>query len=559
MTKPDSRDPFLQRPKSPEFIANFEAIIGEVIDSEHHLESEKKFTRIVGFAKLRVHQMKKYRIRFPLVLAVFAPLFLNAAVAEEIRPNILWIVVDDMSPHFSCYGESLIDTPNVDRLAAEGTLFSRAYVTAPVCSPIRSAMITGRYQTSIGAHHHRSGRGEIKIHLPEGVEPVPAIFQRAGYFTCIGSGLPGIDHRGRDLPETAPEQRRFGKTDYNFDWDRSIYDGYDWAQREQGQPFFMQVQLHGGKMREGNEASRRHFRQQVIATFGAATDPESVVLPPYYPRDRVILRDWAEYLDSVRLTDHHVGLVLARLEDEGLMEDTLIIFMTDHGISHARGKQFLTDEGTHIPFVLRGPGIQAGQVRDDLIEHIDMAPISLAAAGLALPPVLQGRNPFAADYSPRSFVFGARDRCDETTEKLRSIRSDRFLYIRNYHPERPHLQPNAYKDAKEIVIALRAAHESGTLPAISEELLFRPTRPAEELYEYGEDPHQINNLSSDPGYTGVLEAHRKALDEMLDRIGDPDPETGAEYDSEMAEYLKRGNPVVEKNIAIMKQWAAEGK
>lgn len=233
-------------------------------------------------------------------------------------PNILWFVVDDMSPNFSCYGETLIQTPHLDRLAAEGTRFSRAYVTAPVCSTCRSALITGQYQTTIGAQHHRSGRGEIKIKLPEGVTPVPALFQKAGYFTCIGSGLLGKNHAGHDITSNKskkgkPNESMLGKTDYNFEWDPSIYDSHDWAERGQ-KPFFMQVQLNGGKLHEGPLEKRNAYRQRVIATFGAATDPEKVILPPYYPRDPVLLQDWADYLDAVRLTDHHVGQVIARLE-----------------------------------------------------------------------------------------------------------------------------------------------------------------------------------------------------------------------------------------------------
>jgi arylsulfatase A-like enzyme len=478
-------------------------------------------------------------------------------------PNILWFVVDDMSPHFSCYGETTIATPNIDRLAAEGTRFTRAYVTAPVCSTCRSALITGLYQTTIGAHHHRSGRGDLKIHLPEGVTPVPALFQKAGYFTCIGSGLPGKDHAGQDLASRKNKkgksnQAPFGKTDYNFEWDPAIYNSPDWADHGD-KPFFMQVQLHGGKLREGPMAKRAAYRQRVIATFGNATDPEKVTLPPYYPRDPVLLQDWADYLDAVRLTDHHVGQVIARLEKENLLENTLIIFMTDHGISHARGKQFLYNEGTHVPFIVRGPGIAKGTVRDDLIEQIDLAPTSLAAAHLPIPPAIQGRNLFAKDYTPRTEVFAARDRCDETTENLRSIRTDRFLYIRNGHPQRPHLQPNAYKDAKPILIALRAAHTAGTLPSVSEDLLFSPTRAPEELYDTLQDPHQVTNLATNPTFKDTLEKHRQLLDAKLTATRDPAPETPAQYDSDMAEYLKKKDPIVEANIALMKKWAAEGK
>lgn len=485
--------------------------------------------------------------------------------ATQAQPNILWFVVDDMSPHFSCYGETLIQTPHVDRLAAEGTTFTRAYVTAPVCSTCRSALITGMYQTTIGAHHHRSGRGELKIHLPEGVTPVPALFQKAGYHTCIGSGLPGKDHRGMDIfpgnrkgKGKAAGRAPLGKTDYNFEWDPAIYDSHDWADRGD-KPFFMQVQLHGGKLRLDSLEANRALAARAREELGSSTDPEKVTLPPYYPRDPVLLEDWAAYLDSVRLTDHHVGQVIARLEKEGLLENTLIIFMTDHGISHARGKQFLYDEGTRVPFIVRGPGIPKGSVRDDLIEQIDMAPTSLAAAGQPIPTAMQGRDLFAKDYQPRTHAFSARDRCDETTEKLRSIRGERYLYIRNGHPQRPHLQPNAYKDGKAIVIALRAAHEAGTLPSVSEDLLFSPTRPAEELYDYIEDRWQVTNLATNPQFKPELERHRRLLDEKLAATREPAPETPAEYDSDMAEYLKKKNPVVEANIALMKQWAAEGK
>lgn len=203
----------------------------------------------------------------------------NAPVARATetatRPNIVWIVVDDMSANFSCYGEKLIQTRHVDRLAKAGTRFSKAFVTAPVCSPCRSALITGCYQTTNGANNHRSGRGELKITLPGDVVPVPVLFQKARYFTCIG----GFPSSGDQL----------GKTDYNFEWDRKIYDGNDWAGRERSQPFFMQVQLHGGKYR--GQKPNANWQTRVKKEFGSNTSPADIVLPPYYPRNPVILQD----------------------------------------------------------------------------------------------------------------------------------------------------------------------------------------------------------------------------------------------------------------------------
>jgi arylsulfatase A-like enzyme len=472
------------------------------------------------------------------------------------RPNILWFVVDDMSANFSCYGETTIQTPQVDRLAREGTRFANAFITAPVCSPCRSALITGMYQTSIGAHHHRSGRGTEKIHLPEGVTPIPALLKAAGYFTCIGTGLTGAAASPKKGKKAGSA---FGKTDYNFEWDPAIYDSPDWAGRAAGQPFFMQVQLAGAKLRGGTDESAQKLSARAAAEFGSAVKPEDVTLPPYYPRDPVLLRDWAAYLDAVRFTDQHVGKVIARLEQERLLENTLIVFMTDHGISHARGKQFLYNEGAHIPFVVRGPGVPKGAVRDDLIEHIDLAAITLAAAGSPIPAAMQGKNVFATDYRPRETVFAARDRCDETVERIRSVRTDRFLYIRNFHPQRPHLQPNAYKDGKSIVQTLRALHSAGKLDSLAESLLFAETRPAEELYEWTSDRWQVKNLAADPAHRETLETLRARLDRWMEETKDRGPESEAMYDSDMKAYLGKGNPQVERNIAQMKQWAKEGK
>jgi arylsulfatase A-like enzyme len=338
-----------------------------------------------------------------------------------------------------------------------------------------------------------------------------------------------------------------------------MYDGPDWAGRKPEQPFFMQVQLSGGKLRGGTDASARKLSERAAAEFGAAVAPEAVTLPPYYPRDPVLLRDWAAYLDAVRFTDRQVGEVLARLEKEGLLDQTLVVFMTDHGISHARGKQFLYNEGTHIPFVVRGPGIAAGAVRDDLIEHIDLAAITLAAAGIARPPTMQARDVFARDYAKREAVFAARDRCDETVERIRSVRTDRYLYIRNFHPQRPHLQPNAYKDGKSIVQTLRSLHGSGKLDVLSEKLLFSPTRPAEEFYEWTTDRWQVTNLAEAPAHREALATLRARLDRWMSETQDRGPESESRYDSDMKVYLGRGNPEVEKNIAQMKKWAAEGK
>ena len=469
------------------------------------------------------------------------------ALTTPHKPNILWIIMDDVGAELPCYREKKILTPNIDRLVREGTKFDRAFLTASVCSPSRSAMITGMYQTTIGVHHHRSGRGTEKIHLPNGVEPVPALFQRAGYFTCNG-----------DYPAKA---KRVGKTDYNFEWNPKIYNGNDWAERKSGQPFFAQLQLWGGKNRNDDGHWHRDLAPKALGTL---TKPEDVSLPPYYPRDPLLLEDWAQYLDCIRLCDKQVGEILHRLENEGILEQTIIILMGDNGISHARGKQFLYDEGIRTPFIVRGPGIERGAVRTDLIEHIDMAATSLAWASQPVPKWMQGRDIFAKDYTKRDAVFAARDRCGETVERIRSVRTEQFKYIRNFSPLRPMLQPNDYKDSKPVVQRLRELHTQGKLNALQEEILFSPTRPKEELFDVLADPFEIHNLAADPQFRNTLETLRTKLDHWIEETQDLGNESEKAYDANLNYELmppisNARKEAMLKNSALMKQWAMEGK
>jgi arylsulfatase A-like enzyme len=465
------------------------------------------------------------------------------------RPNVVWIVVEDMSAHFSCYGERTIQTPNVDRLAAEGVKFEQAFVTGPICSISRSALITGMYQTSIGAHHHRSGRGKTKIHLPQGVTPLPRLFKDAGYHTSNVT-IADFTREGGGV--------KIAKTDYNFEWDESMFDKTHWSTRERGRPFFAQVQLHGGKLRGQGNGDR--WPARVERTLGSRTPASAVKLPPYLPDDPVIREDWAQYLDAVRFTDWEVGQVLDRLKQAGELDNTCVFFLTDHGISHVRNKQFLYDGGMHVPLVVRGPKFKPGTVRRDLVEQIDLAATSLALAGIPKPAAMQARDLLADDYQPRRYVFSARDRADETVDRMRAVRSERHKYIRNFYPNRPYLQPNAYKDGKPIVQAMRRLHKEGKLTP-EQALIMRETRPSEELYDLQDDPYELKNLADDPTHQDVLKEMRRELDDWMARTDDHgrNPEKAEMYDSDMAEYLGKDKPLVQGNIELMRKWAAEGK
>ena len=345
-----------------------------------------------------------------------------------------------------------------------------------------------------------------------------------------------------------------------------MYDGNDWAGRKPGQPFFMQVQLHGGKYR--GQGPNKNWQSRESRRNSARTpNPPTSMLPPYYPRDPVILQDWADYLDCCRYTDKEVGDVIARLEKEKLLDDTVIFFMTDHGISHARGKQFLYDEGTHVPFIIRGPGIAQGVVRDDLIEHIDMTATSLALAGIEIPKWMQGRNLFAKDYAPRDAVFAARDRCDETMEHIRSVRTDRFKYIRNYLNRAARTSSRAAtRTSKAIVQKLRELHAAKKLDDLTEKLLFaddaagrgtvRPRRrPAR-----GDEPRRRPEAQGH-ARSAAKETRRLGRDKPDDRgrTARADGDVRLGHEGVPRRRRRRTNAELKRNIELNKTWAKEGK
>jgi arylsulfatase A-like enzyme len=214
---------------------------------------------------------------------------------------------------------------------------------------------------------------------------------------------------------------------------------------------------------------------------------------------------------------------------------------------------------------VRGPGLEAGKVRDDVIEHIDLAATSLALAGIAIPTGMQGRDLFARDFKPREAAFAARDRCDETVDRIRSVRTHRFKYIRNFLPDRPHLQPSSYKDRKEIVKVIRELHAEEKLTPV-QQLIVAQSRSPEEFYDLESDPWEVRNLARDPEYQDTLIEMRQRLEGWIVETEDKGqaPESEAVYDAEMEVYLSDKTDLeqvaqIRANIRTMKEWAKAGK
>jgi len=429
------------------------------------------------------------------------------------RPNILWILAEDFSPHLGCYGEKNVVSPNLDRLAAEGVRFDRAFTTAPVCSASRSAMMTGMYQTTIGAQNHRSHRTP-EFPLPAGVQPITGWMRAAGYFTANIRMFPApIDFKGA------------GKTDWNFYTPGKPFDSDKWTDLATHQPFYAQVNL-----------SETHRNAESTVTSGRAfqavrrADPAKVDIPPYYPDCPEVRADWANYLDDASELDVKIGAILAQLERDGLADNTVVIFLGDHGQAHVRGKQWCYDSGLRIPLIMRWPknfpvpaGFTPGAPNGQLVEAIDLTATSLALAGLPKPPAMQGRVLFGPHAEPaREYAFAARDRCDETVFRLRTVRDARYRYIRNFTPEKPFYALNRYKENQYVAIpAMRRLHEEGKLNAV-QETLFAPHMPPEEFYDLETDPHEIHNLinSADPAHQAALARLRPALEKWLEESND---------------------------------------
>jgi len=433
----------------------------------------------------------------------------QAARGGAKRPNILWLISEDTGPEFGCYGYPLVHTPNVDGLARQGARFTNACTTGAVCSASRSAFMTGMYQTTIGAHNHRTP-GSAKPDLPDGVHVFTQYFREAGYYTALCGK---------------------GKTDWNFKDSVKPYDGNKWEDLKDHQPFFCQYQF--SETHRGFKRCKEH-----------PVDPAQVTLPPYYPDHPVARKDWAMYLETVNVLDRKIGEVLAKLEADGLAENTIVVYFGDHGRAHVRGKQWLYDGGIHVPLVIRAPGvIEPGSVIDEMVSAIDLAPTCLALSGIDPPKHLQGRVFLGPNRDePRDVIFAARDRCDETVECIRCVRDKRWKYIRNFMPERPWTQLNYYKLSSYPMLGLMyRLHDEGKLDAVQDRW-FAPRKPDEELYDLAADPWETRNLAGAPEHQDVLVAMRQRLQTWIKETGDKGqtPEDPQTLKQVLDERRKRG-------------------
>jgi arylsulfatase A-like enzyme len=429
-----------------------------------------------------------------LVLVFFNSCGSEGEEALPDKPNILWITCEDMTPMLGCYDDPIASTPNLDKLANSGVKYTNAFATAAVCSPARACLITGVFATSLGTQHLRS-----ETEIPEFIKPFPKYLREAGYY-CSNNY----------------------KEDYNFNsegiWDESSKTAH-WRKRREGQPFFSVFNLETThQSRIFGSDDEFSLRWEKYSEFVGKTDPESIPLAPYFFDTPEVRKLWARYYDVVSIMDAQVGEILDQLESDGLTENTIVFYYSDHGTGMPRGKRALYESGLNVPLIIKAPqkyrkalGLQSDSETDRLVSFVDFAPTVLNLLGLEVPDYMQGK-PFLGRNSSEEnkYVHATSDRVDEAFEMSRSVRDRRYRYIRNYYPHLPLIQPNYYSDKSEIMQEIHSILESGPNMTPAQQTVWRSNRDPEELYDVVNDPFELNNLVDDDGSKEVLNEMRRA-------------------------------------------------
>ena len=432
------------------------------------------------------------------VSAVFFLILLCVFQNLLARPNILWISAEDIGPQFGCYGDPHAITPNIDRLASQGTRYTNAYTTAGVCAPCRSGIITGMYQNSIGTHHMR-----CNSLLPSWLKPFPKALKESGYY-CINN---------------SKTDYQFSKPSTNEIWDQSGSRAH-WKNRKKDQPFFAVFNYTG--CHESGIASESKYKS-VTANLAAKErqDPNKIsTLPPYYPDTPAVREDWKRNYELITAMDSWAGSLIKEIKDQGLYEETIIFFWSDHGVGLPRAKRWLYHSGTHVPLIVRIPGQLAGKVDHQLVSSIDFGPTVLNLAGIKVHDNLQGRAFLGKNLSaPRKYVFGARDRMDERYDIIRAVFDGRFRYIRNFEPLKPYYQYMNTPEKGATMREIRRAENESSL-TVAGKLFSSSEKPVEELYDIKVDPHEINNLASDSKYLSKIKLMRNVMSNWQSTIGD---------------------------------------
>jgi N-sulfoglucosamine sulfohydrolase len=454
----------------------------------------------------------KYLI-IPILMATLLSCIRPAGRVEAVQPNILCLVCEDISPYLGCYGDPVALTPNLDKLAEEGIRFSRMYSVSGVCAPSRNALITGMYPSSIGGNNMRTGNSRRVENVPDSLQIPPYECTPPPYVRCFTEYL----------REAGYYCTNNDKEDYQFRAPRSAWDESSrmahWRNRPDGKPFFAVFNFI-----RSHESQVWAWEQEPWIIH-----PDSVEVPPYYPDTPLVRRDIARMHSNNTIMDREVGEIIDQLEEDGLLESTIIIFYSDNGGPLPRGKREILETGTLVPFIVRLPGSEgAGTVVEELCSFLDIPATILSLAGVEVPQYMHGR-PFMGEQkaAPREYVFGARDRMDEWFDCRRAVRDDRYRYIRNYRCDLGAYMDLGFRKQMNIMQELLKGRDAGTLDD-AQRYWFRTEKEAEELYDLQRDPWELKNLASDPEFREVRERLAGVLDRWIGEIDDKGVKYGTE-------------------------------
>jgi arylsulfatase A-like enzyme len=418
--------------------------------------------------------------------------------AQQKKPNIIWITCEDISPFISAYGDPLVKTPNIDQLAKDGVRYTRVYTTAGVCAPSRSNIITGMYPTSIGTQNMRT-IGDPKYQpvpsysavIPDYVKCFPEYLRKAGYY-CTNNE----------------------KQDYQFEPPVTVWDengpAASYRNRPKGKPFFAVYNLF-----------ITHESQLFGRKDSLLLDSNKIAVPPYYPDTKTVRHDMDRLFTNIERMDSQVGELIKMLKAEGLYENTIIFFYSDHGGALPWMKREVLERGTHIPLVIHFPGRKnAGTVNEELISAVDFAPTILSLTGIPVPAYMQGQAFLGAQKSkaPRKYVYAGRDRMDTEYDRVRMVKDKQFQYLYNYMPEKTYYQNIEYRLSIPMMKEFLKLRDEGKLD--SAQAAWFKTKPVEELYDVKNDPHEIHNLVNDARYKTKLAELRSAYQAWNKRVGD---------------------------------------
>ena len=445
------------------------------------------------------------------------------------RPNVVWLVAEDLGLYIPSFGDSTISTPNLSRLADEGVRYTNVYSVSGVCSPSRASIVTGMYPTSIGAHHMRTlsqqpeakkkGLINYEVVTPPKVKMVSQILRENGYY-CTNNK----------------------KEDYQFyksitAWDESSIFAH-WRNRANDQNFFSIFNF--GVTHESNlwDPWYRHFDlepfppkrgigkwwEQFAGIEKPLYIPDSIQIsvPPYLPTSDVVKKDMKRMYSNIIEMDKKVGLILDQLEEDNLLESTIVVFYTDHGGPLPREKRLLYDSGIKVPMIIRFPNqFRSGEVDDRLISFVDFAPTLLSMVNISIPEYHQGQA-FEGNYKSnkqRQYIYAAADRFDEHYDMIRAVRDKRYKYLKNFNPEKPYYLALKYREKMDSMQELIKMNQNGQLDNVQSQW-FRDRKPVEELFDTYSDPFELFNLADNPKYSNKLNELRNRCASWMSEIDD---------------------------------------